>query len=72
MPDKVTGWTFAIVGSDAKSISKFIGFTDTYDGALKFQQNATLSGWCNVHICDANLRLVKDNQLNTFKFEVGK
>ncbi len=61
MPDKVRGWTFAIVGSDETHITKFIGFTDTYDDALKYQQNMTQIGWRNVRIYDASLQLVTNN-----------
>jgi hypothetical protein len=61
MPDQATGWTFAIVGSDDKHITKFIGFTDTYDGALEYQRNMTNIGWRNVRIYDASLQLVTNN-----------
>jgi len=30
---KVTGWSFAILGSDARRVTKFIGFKETYEDA---------------------------------------
>jgi hypothetical protein len=60
MSDKIKGWTFAIVASDTKRVSHFIGTVDTYDDALKLQKNATNVGWRNVRIYNASLRLVKE------------
>jgi len=34
---KVTGWSFAILGSDARRVTKFIGFKETYEDALEYR-----------------------------------
>jgi len=57
---KVTGWTFAILGSDARRVTKFVGFKETYEDAVDFRKKMAKIGWRNVQIYDANLRKVNE------------
>jgi len=56
----VTGWGYAILGSDARRVTKFIGFKETYEDALEYRTNMAKIGWSNVQIYDVNLRKVKE------------
>ena len=57
---KVRGWSFAILRSDARHVTKFIAFKETYEDAVEYMDNMTKIGWCNVQIYDVNLRKVKE------------
>jgi hypothetical protein len=41
---KVTGWSFAILGSDARHVTKFIGFKETYEDAVEYRTNMAKIG----------------------------
>jgi len=52
-------WNFAVVGRDDKG-PHYVGFTKTYEDAVKLQGNATTIGWLSVAIFDATLTEVKE------------
>jgi hypothetical protein len=52
-------WNFAVVGCDSHG-PKFLGFTETYDGATELQRNMAKVGWANVAVFDAALQEVKE------------
>jgi hypothetical protein len=62
---KVTGWSFAIVGSDVRHVTKFIGFKETYEDAVEYRTNMAKIGWRNVQIYDVNLQKVKERPEST-------
>jgi len=51
-------WRFAVVGSDSKG-PRYLGFTKTYEEAIKLQSNVVQIGWQRVAIVDATLTEVK-------------
>lgn len=52
-------WQFAVVGTDDKG-PRYLGFTNTYEEAVKLQGNATTLGWQRVAVFDATLTEVKE------------
>lgn len=61
MTQKTGMWNFAIVGCDSKDLPKYLGFTETYEEALKFQKNMVTVGWRRVAVFDPDLKEVKEN-----------
>lgn len=67
MPENVAEktWNFAVVAYSPSSQPKYIGFTDTYEGAVKLQRNATIAGWQGATVYDARLQPVKASMAET-------
>lgn len=51
-------WNFAVIGCDSHG-PKFLGITETYEGAAYIQQSAARLGWTQVAILDTALQEVK-------------
>jgi len=55
MSEKAEIWNFAVVGCDLSDCPRYLGFTETYEEAVKLQKNKAAAGWQRVAIFDANL-----------------
>jgi hypothetical protein len=60
MANKET-WNFALVGCDSQGNPKYLGFTETYDEAIKLEKNMAILGWRQVAVFDAALQEAKEN-----------
>jgi hypothetical protein len=52
-------WNYVVVGWDSTG-PKFLGITESYEGATSLQQTRAMQGWANVAVFDATLREVKE------------
>lgn len=59
MPRMDKTWNFAVVGTDAKG-PRYLGFTETYEDAVKLQGNMATIGWQGVAIFNPSLAEVKE------------
>lgn len=57
---KAKTWAFAVVGCDLSGHPKYVGFAQTYEEAVKLQENMIVVGWRQVAMVDAALQKVKE------------
>jgi hypothetical protein len=56
---KAKTWAFAVVGCDLNEHPKYLGFAQTYEDAIKLQENMSVVGWRRVAVFDATFHEVK-------------
>jgi hypothetical protein len=62
---KTITWEFAVVGCNLNDSPRYLGFTETYEAAVKIQSNMTALGWRRVAVFDADLKEVKEKPTET-------
>jgi len=53
MSEKTEIWNFAVVACDLADCPRYLGFTETYEEAVKLQKEKAAVGWQRVAIFDA-------------------
>ena len=56
---KAKTWAFAVVGCDLRDHPKYLGLAETYEDAVKLQENMMVIGWRRVAVFDAVFQEVK-------------
>jgi len=59
MAEKAETWNFAVVGCNPNDCPRYLGFTETYEEAVKLQENMATAGWRRVAVFDATLQEVR-------------
>jgi hypothetical protein len=57
---KAKAWSFAIVGCDLNDRPKYLGLAETYEDAVKLQENVTIVRWRRVALFNAASLEVKE------------
>jgi hypothetical protein len=60
---KAKTWAFAVVGCDLSDRPKYLGFAQTYEDAIKLQENMLVVGWRRVAVFDAAFQEVKEKPI---------
>lgn len=53
----------AVVGCDLNDHPKYLGFAQTYEDAIKLQENMSVVGWRRVAVFDAAFQEVKEKPI---------
>lgn len=61
-------WRFAVAGCDWNELPQYLGFTNSYRGAVELQRDMTAVGWRRVTVIDARLREVKTRAETSIEF----